>query len=68
MEIITHVHSQVMHLGVSSTMATFRETLWISKLCEKVKEIINKRNVCKLHSAQNGKCQVLESKVTVHLK
>ena len=51
-KLIAHVHNQIMHLGVSNTMAALRETWWIPKLREKVKKVINKCNGCKLYSAK----------------
>ena len=51
-KLISHVHNQIMHLGISNTMATIRETWWIPKLLEKVKKVINRCNVCKLYSAK----------------
>ena len=51
-KIIAHVHNEIMHLGVSNTMAALRETWWIPKLREKVKRIIKRCNVCKLYSAK----------------
>ena len=34
-KLIQHVHNQIMHLGVSNTMAAVRETWWIPKLRER---------------------------------
>ena len=51
-KLISHVHNQIMHLGVSNTMATLRGTWWIPKLREKMKKVVNKCNVCKLYSAK----------------
>jgi hypothetical protein len=51
------IHHQIMHLGVSNTMAALRETWWIPRLREKVKKVISKCNVCKLYSAKPFEAQ-----------
>lgn len=51
-KLIAHTHEQILHLGVSSTMAAIRETWWIPRLREKVKKTINKCNVCKVFAAK----------------
>ena len=57
-KLIQHVHNQIMHLGVSNTMAAVRETWWIPKLHEKVKKAIHKCNVCRLYSTKPFGAQV----------
>jgi hypothetical protein len=73
-KLISHVHNQIMHLGVSNTMATLRGTWWIPKLREKMKKsstnvtFANYIRQNRLKSQSQRKCQVLERKVTDHLK
>ena len=57
-KLVQHVHNQIMHLGVSNTMAAVRETWWIPKLREKAKKAIHKCNVCRLYSTKPFEAQV----------
>ena len=51
-KLITHTHSQIMHLGVANTMVALRENWWIPQLRAKVKKVIKNCNVCKLYSTK----------------
>ena len=51
-KLVAHVHNQVMHLGVASTMASVRESWWIPKLRARVKKTIKRCNVCKVFSTR----------------
>ena len=51
-KLITHVHEQIMHLGVANTMAHVRIEWWIPKLRSKVKKVINQCNMCKVFSTK----------------
>lgn len=50
--LVAHVHNQIMHLGVASTMASVRESWWIPKLRARVKKTIKTCSLCSiLHQA-----------------
>ena len=49
-KLVAHVHNQIMHLGVASTMASERKSWWILKLRARVKKTIKRCNVCKVFS------------------
>ena len=51
-KLIRHIHNDIKHLGVASTMAAVREEWWIPQLRSKVKKIINSCYLCKVISAQ----------------
>lgn len=51
-KLVAHVHNQIMHLGVTSTMASIRESWWILKLRARVKKTIMRCNVCKVFSTR----------------
>ena len=51
-KLIRHVHRQVMHMGVASTMGALRETWWIPKMRTMVKKEIRNCNVCKVFAAK----------------
>lgn len=51
-KLIRHIHEDIKHLGVASTMAAVREEWWIPQLRSKVKKIINSCYLCKVFSTQ----------------
>ena len=51
-KLVAHVHSQTMHLGVASTMASARDSWWIPNLRARVKKTIHRCNVCKEFSTR----------------
>jgi len=51
-KLIRHVHRQVMHMGVASTMGALRGTWWIPKMRTMVKKEIRNCNVCKVFTAK----------------
>ena len=51
-KLIQHVHLEVKHLGVASTMSELREEWWIPKLRSLVKKQIRQCNVCKVFAAK----------------
>ena len=51
-KLVAHVHNQIMHLGVASTMASERKSWWIPKLRARVKKTIKRCNVCKVFSTR----------------
>ena len=51
-KLIRHVHRQVMHMGVASTMGALKETWWIPKMRTMVKKEIRNCNVCKVFAAK----------------
>ena len=54
-KLIRHVHTEVMHLGVASTMAEIRRKWWIPHLRSLVKRRIHDCNVCKVFAAKQLK-------------
>ncbi|XP_068723917.1 uncharacterized protein [Montipora capricornis] len=51
-KLIHHIHEDIKHLGVASTMAAVREEWWIPQLRSKVKKIINNCYLCKVFSTR----------------
>ena len=51
-KLIHHIHEDIEHLGVASTMAAVREEWWIPQLRSKAKKIINSCHLCKVFSTQ----------------
>ena len=51
-KLIRHIHEDIKHLGVASTMAAVNEKWWITQLRSKVKKIINSCYLCKVFSTQ----------------
>lgn len=51
-KLIRHIHEDIKHLGVASTMAAVREEWWIPQLRSKVKKIINNCYLCKVFSTR----------------
>ena len=52
-KLIRHIHEDIKHLGVASTMAAVREEWWIPQLRSKVKKIINNCYLCKVFSTRS---------------
>ena len=51
-KLIHHIHGNINHLGVASTMAAVREEWWIPQLRSKVKKIVNSCYLCKVFSTR----------------
>ncbi|XP_068721773.1 uncharacterized protein [Montipora capricornis] len=51
-KLIRHIHEDIKHLGVASTVAAVREEWWIPQQRSKVKKIINNCYLCKVFSTQ----------------
>ena len=60
-KLIRHVHTEVMHLGVASTMAEIRRKWWIPHLRSLVKRRIHDCNVCKVVAAKPLKPSITAS-------
>lgn len=51
-KLIWHVHEQLFHLGVASTMGAIREEWWIPRLRSLVEKMISTCHTCKVFSAK----------------
>ena len=51
-KLIRHIHKDIKHPGVASTMAAVREEWWIPQLRSKVKKLINSCYLCKVFSTR----------------
>ena len=51
-KLIRHIHEDIKHLGVASTMAAVREEWWIPQLRSKVKKMVNNCYLCKVFSTR----------------